>query len=318
MAARKLNVTSINRGNLRSFIFFLFLATLFWFLTKFSKEYAADVTTTVAFLNIPEGTIVQENAQQEVPLNLEASGFEFLFYKLKMPKIPVDLSTINPDENGNWRLNKSQIEALATKAFKHPVRAQLPESGISLALDALGKRKVPVKANLDFVLEDGFAVVDSLIIHPDSITFIGPKIQLQGISLAQTEFKELTAVNKDVEGQLSIQIPNGVKQLKATPEQVNYSLKVAEFIETELLIPISLVNVPDGANIKLFPSTIKVTYRINFDDYKKVSASDFKIICDFEQVAPNSNIVIPELVTQPEAASQVNLATSQVEFIYIQ
>ncbi len=317
-ATGKSRIKGVNKGDLNSFIFFLLLATLLWGLTKFSKEYASDVTTTITYLNVPEGTMVKDKSDQQVSLNLEASGFEFMFYRLKTPKVVIDLSKINPDSNNNWTISKLDFEDLASQSFNHKVTAKIPESGLRLGLDALGKRTVPVRSALVFNLQKGYALVDSLIFEPDSITFIGPKNDLLELEVALTESKTFNQVDKDQSGTVKIQMPEGLEQITTVPENIIYSLQVDEFVEAELLIPITLINAPEDANIKLFPSSIKVKYIINFKDYKSVTADSFSIICDFSQVAAGSNIVIPELNQQPKQARQVSLATSQVEFIFIQ
>lgn len=308
----------IKRGNLNSFLFFLFLATLFWVLTKFSKEYVSEVVTSIKYLNVPEGTIVQGDSVQDIQLSLSASGFEFMFYKLKTPKVPVDLSTINPDANQSWILTKSELEDLASKAFKHPVTAKVPESGLILALDALGKHKVPVRSALRFVLQDGYQITDSISIEPDSVTFIGPKNDLIDLNFATTIAKEFESVNSSINGTVNIAMPEGFEQLTIVPEEVTYSLGVDQFIEAELLIPVQLVNAPEGSNIELFPSSIKVKYQISFKNYKDVVPGDFKIVCDMAQIDEARNILIPKLTGIPAGVTQAKMGTNQVEFIFIQ
>ena len=48
-------------SKLKAFIVFLFLASVFWMLTKFSKQDVASVVTTISYVNIPQGFILNEN-----------------------------------------------------------------------------------------------------------------------------------------------------------------------------------------------------------------------------------------------------------------
>ena len=48
-------------SKLKAFIVFLFLASVFWMLTKFSKQDVASVVATISYVNIPQGYMLKEN-----------------------------------------------------------------------------------------------------------------------------------------------------------------------------------------------------------------------------------------------------------------
>ena len=306
------------KGNLNSFIFFLILATLFWVLTKFSKEYEQDLVAQLEFVNLPEDAVIGSDADSQLPLRMETSGFEFLYYKLRKPVLSIDVSQLSPDENSQWSLPKSTLEAQATAQFNHPVRILRTEDEIRLPLQALASKKVAVIPAVDYSFKEGYSSLDSFQIEPDSVLLIGPEAQLKSINSINTEAIEFNNLEEDISGELNIALPDGDSQLKVSPQKVSYKMQIQEFIENELTVPITLVGNDEELGIQLFPSSVKVRYTINFAQYKNVQASDFKVICDLSKAAEGSNLLSPELVNFPEGAQNLSLSPKEVEFILIQ
>lgn len=306
------------KGNLNSFIFFLILATLFWVLTKFSKEYEQDMVAQMEFINLPDNAVIGNDINTQLPLRLEASGFEFFYYKLRKPVITIDLAQLSPDENSRWSLSKSILESQATAQFKHPVTIQLTDTEITLPLQALSSKKVAVLPAVDYNFKEGFSSLEPLEIKPDSVTLIGPASLLNTIESVKTELREFNGLDENIEGELEIALPDNENQLKVSPAKVSYSMQVQEFIENELTVPITLIGNETGQGIQLFPSSVKVRYTINFAQYKNVKASDFKVVCDLSKAADGNNVLSPELILSPEGAQNLSFSPKEVEFIVIQ
>ena len=57
-------------SKLKAFIVFLFLASVFWMLTKFSKQDVASVVTTISYVNIPQGFMLNENTPKDFIQNM--------------------------------------------------------------------------------------------------------------------------------------------------------------------------------------------------------------------------------------------------------
>ena len=62
----------------RSFLFFLLLAALIWFLTKFSKPLVAEYRLNLEYINMPKQTLVSSQAPDELLITVNANGFKLL------------------------------------------------------------------------------------------------------------------------------------------------------------------------------------------------------------------------------------------------
>ena len=84
------------------FFFFLLLSILFWFLTALNKEYVTSISYPVRYIRFPEDKVLVNDIPDRLELNVNASGFTLLRYKLKSRLTPIIFdvnSFISPPNN---------------------------------------------------------------------------------------------------------------------------------------------------------------------------------------------------------------------------
>ena len=59
-------------------------------LTKFSKTYSDTIDIDVKVYNVPQDKIITSNKHLKLKVNVEASGFSFLYYSFKNKSFKVD------------------------------------------------------------------------------------------------------------------------------------------------------------------------------------------------------------------------------------
>jgi len=83
-----------NHKKLRIFLLFLLLATLFWSLIKLSKEYISEVEFELAYSEIPNNKLIQNEPDKKVKLTLKTVGFKLLNYEFKKRVLDYSLTEI--------------------------------------------------------------------------------------------------------------------------------------------------------------------------------------------------------------------------------
>lgn len=124
-----------DRENIKSnrklviYMFFVGLATIFWFLNALSKEYTTTVNYPVSYSDFPSKKILSNELPSRLRLTVRAYGFDLLRYKLSF------FQSINfpVNEYTNNRLEKSDenIIRFSTNRMTSAVAAQL-SSAISV------------------------------------------------------------------------------------------------------------------------------------------------------------------------------------------
>jgi len=79
------------------FVFFLFLAFIFWYLNSLGKETEAGIKYRVKYINLPDDRIIDDEPKAVLNLYLKGKGSSILKLKLSENKAPVeiDISKVN-------------------------------------------------------------------------------------------------------------------------------------------------------------------------------------------------------------------------------
>ena len=87
-----------------------------------------------------------------------------------------------------------------------------------------------------------------------------------------------------------------------------------QYTEGEMILPITVKNVPNGYDIKLFPSEVSVNYLVSLDKFDLVKEDIFKTSVNFD----NNNKRLPiELDFQADFIENVRLKPEKVEYFLI-
>lgn len=300
---------------LKAFLFFLVLATFFWALTKFSRQYTATTAASIHYVNIPDNTLITEDNLKEITFDLATNGFEFLFYKLKRPRIDIDVRRYYSDGDTQVIIPENELVKLISSRLKTNLAVRnLSVKELGINLDGIISKKIPVKVKIDFTYKDGFRPLDSLQVIPDSIVVFGPSVYLEEINFAETKVLSGKNLDKSISRTADI---NSFENGKVTfnPKEVLVSVTVAEFSQKEIELPIELVNVPQGIIVKLIPNTVTLTFNASVTDFRKITDKDFKVICDYNQRNEDENFMIPKLVESSNRVINVEFDTKKIDYL---
>src|SRR5690606_19089590 len=106
-----------NNSKVKWFLFFLILATIFWVLTKFSREFTSTMQAKIQYRNIPETAALSDKNLKNISYDLTANGFEILFYKFKKPVVEVDVSKYYSKEKEDFVISRNQLLRMVSANF---------------------------------------------------------------------------------------------------------------------------------------------------------------------------------------------------------
>ncbi len=299
----------------KSLLFFFFLASLFWLLTKISKEFTAPVTATLEFINTPETISIKDVNSNEITFNLFANGYDFLGYKIKEPSLKIDISKFTIQDSSSIKITTGEL--------LKEINAQFPSSRsatninldvLTLTVDPIVQKKVPVRVQKSITYKNGFRQIGEIRATPDSVLISGPNVIVAEIDDVITENIALEFVDSNVTTQASIKVPE-LSDLKVSNKIITVSWLVKEIAEKEFEIPITVINKPSSETIKIIPSKVKIKVDVTLDHFNDISIEDFKIICDYNTRDKNENFMVAYLKSKPEWAEHVALGTQKIDFL---
>ncbi len=299
---------------IKTFLFFLVLAIIFWFLTKFSKETRSLVTVDLQYINVPSSAILSEKNQKEMKISVVSNGFEILIYALKDARLSIDLSKYRVDANNQIHIAPTEIEALVKDQLDVSSVGNFSTKELVVYLDKTIRKKVPVVLDGVITYKDGFRALEGLQISPDSTIIIGPSEVTAKIDTVFTEKLLLRDLEQSISKSIKLRLPEK-HQIILEPKEVSFQLNVEEFTQKSLVIPIDLINLPDSLSVKLIPNEITVNFEVSISNFNNINASNFRLVCDFSEKITEGNLMIPKLVYEPKGIFRVELETKKVEYL---
>ena len=310
----KENFKNYPKKKIKLFVFFLVVASVFWVLTKFSREFTASVVAKIDYRNLPETAALAKDNTNEIGFDLTANGFEIIYYKLKKPTLEVDVAKhYDSTENGFIISRNELVRQLSTKFNKYMDIRNLSVEGLHVRLDPIVLKKVQVWPEHDISFKEGFKPVDSIRIDPDSILISGPKGVLDEIFSVKTELIALNNVDRSISYIAKIASPSA-EVVTINPDQIKVSWPVAEFSQGSFTLPVEVINLTPGVELKLVPERISVYFDISVADFANVSAENFRIICDYSKRNDSDNFMVPVLAKKPEGAVNIVFEPKKIDF----
>jgi hypothetical protein len=306
--------TRFRKTDFNSFLFFLIFAIVIWVFVQFSKQYNEILNIPVEYTNVPPDILLKEDNPDRLELRLQDNGFKIAWFSLFPPTLNIDLSKAN-EEDGRllYVIDENRQEVLSQLNIDFEDSRFLKEA-IVIQYDQKQEKILPVISRIDVSFAAGYSAVENLRISPDSIQVSGPDEILDTLSALYTFKHNFTRVKEDLLGSVYVdttRLPN----VTLYRNRVNYSLDVEKFTEGSVQVPIELTNVPEGLNVVIFPKETVLFFQVNLKDFSKVTASDFRVVANFQNVKGSQDFIIPEVVNKPDFTSNIRLNEKRIQFI---
>ncbi|MCX6297238.1 MAG: CdaR family protein [Bacteroidetes bacterium] len=302
-----------------TFMFCLLISIFIWLLMSLSKEYSISVSFPVKYINLPNDKLITNHLPENISVEIKATGFNLLDYKLRQNRntLLIDIKNASPiSVRNNYYVDcNDQLDVITgqlTNAIK--VVSVNPDT-IFISYNKKISKLVPVKTNISMDFDEQYQLTDSILINPRFIYVFGTSEALEKISFVETVPIKLKKISGTIDLKLELNRPIANKQIEYSQNTIQARVNVTKYTEALMELPIEVENLPLGLNLKTFPDKITVKYQVAFDDYGKISSSDFKLVVDYSKIDPGSNKLKVQLVKSPAKVRVIKFSNEKVEFI---
>ncbi len=309
-------LSGLNQRKVKVFSLFLICSLLAWFLSHLSESYESRANFSLNYRNLPDTLLLGNNAVKSMEAKLRTSGFQFLYYNFKNKQVNLDLSEVE-NRNGNFVLSEAILKKqLERQLSQHISLLDLDRNQLLVDLYQVTSREVEIKANLDIQFEQNYILDGAPTIVPGTVLVKGPKDEIDTITGIYTNKIELANVSSDFSKEASLVFPKELVNSFFSISSAKVSGKVVKFSEKVFEVPVRVVNLPEGYQIKTFPNAMSVLCKATIEQLKTLSPNDFVVVADYKQLRnSNENILYLEIAEQPENAYDVRLLENKVNFV---
>lgn len=295
------------------FLFFVVVSFCFWGLKMLDDNYQTEFTIPLKLKNVPKDVIITSELQNEVKVRVEDRGTVLMNYMLGRSFLPVFIDFEEYKKSGpNVIVPHSELikKVSAQLNTSTKLTSLLPDSIGFIYSEGIMK-KVPVMTNGKITPAMQYYISD-IKISPDSVIVYAPQYVLDNIQSAYISQLDCENISEETKRNVPLKRIEGAK---FEPSTCNVSISVDMYSEKTLEIPIEGIDFPKGKTLRTFPSKAQVTLQVGLKDYQAISASDFCINVDYNDINTKNEKVKLKVKSYTDKVSHIRINPSEVEYL---
>ena len=219
--------------------------------------------------------------------DVKASGAKLMMLLMKksLEEITIDVSDVIQVKN---RPDKASVSTLSTignlsKLLNTDVELiKVKPDSIHFIFGKTFTKKVYVKPRVQVNYEKSEGIYQKIKTTPQFLTVSSDSITLTKIDTLYTEKIVLNDLNKNIEQQATIEVPEDLDDLVVLSQQkVLLKINLDEYVQKKIQIPVEIINAPVGMTLKTFPTFVLVNVSAPYNLYDSLNATLLKATVDF-------------------------------------
>ena len=297
------------RGDFLVFLLFLAITFFFWWSQTMSQNFQTVMRVPVQLSDVPDDIRVTMPPVRHITVSLSGKGSA------------LRKSGRRGSHHVLYVSNSVQGHAsLSTLGLRDSITALLPSSVTirSVSPDSLVYQyalqhgvMLPVEFGGSIESQDQF-FLERIEFNPDSIL---AKVLLSDTAShrAVVDAGQIVISSDTITRTVPIKRESGVIY---SQDDVLMTVLSQQYTEKSLEIPIAGVNFPDFVTLKAFPSKAVVTFWVKMSEYDRVTASDFHVVVDYNDIAGSeASKARLRIFSQPADVRNVRLQTRTVDYL---
>lgn len=305
--------------NILSYTICVLIAAILWLLNALNKDYTSDISYPVKYTGFPEGKYLISPLPKSITLEVKAKGFSLLGYYIRTSFLPItlDVNTYSnhlqkKDNRSEYTLRLNDIKDKINNRLSSEIKLlNIQPKEIVFKFSQAVSRKVPVRPAVSYSLKKQYILKGNIRVIPDSIRISGPASLVDTLSYILTDRWEAGEVAKDINRNLSLDIPSG---LTTETKEVKISLFTERYTEARRTIPLQVVNAPQSLTVRLFPSAVEITYDVGLSMYDRITDKDFSFTVDLKNVKDTPFLTV-KTEKKPPYIQNLTFTPQKVEYI---
>ncbi|MEW6469419.1 MAG: hypothetical protein AB1458_10855 [Bacteroidota bacterium] len=305
------------RGRKISAFFICLLIAIFsWLLITLSRDYTQRFRFRASYVNLPKDRAIVNLLPDSLEMSLTASGFSLLNLKWEENKsIHIDCSVMRMKKDSLYYIPLASVTDRIGRQISSDARVlSVQPDTLFFNFSRKARKVVPVRLISTITYAKQFQLADSIRVTPSVVEVYGAEDEVKGISFVETQPLIVYNADKSISRKVAFNTHNKLVGLSSDSALV--SITVDEFTEGSLEVPVSVINLPEGYSIKLFPDKVTVKYKVAISNIEKVNADLFRAVVDYAEIKKeNGSRLRVELFDQPSFVNSVRVNPEKVEFI---
>jgi YbbR domain-containing protein len=287
-------------------------AALLWVIVNMREQYQTTIAAPLVVEGIPQGKAIQTPIPQYIYLKCRSDGWTLAGLTMGgEARCVVDIGSL-PSSQTVITL-KDVVERLNLPLGIQPITMK-PES-IFVALDRFSQKRVPVVLDCQLSFKEGYGLVGSPTVAPETVLIGGAETVLGTISFWRTSHATFENLKASVETDVSLADTSFYK-LRFRPALVRVRLNVQPFAEKAFSgLPVEVLSVPSYREIIVIPPKIDIVVRGGIDQLSALSLRDFRASVDYNVLVNDTSGFMDPLIVPPAGVQLVSKRPERLQYI---
>lgn len=301
------------RRSLFTFMVFLVLSGLFWLSTALNESYDCEVKIPLSVENLPKNVVLTSEVEDTLKVVVHDKGYTLLQYLYgdKVKKITLSLASLSK-QSEKYVVSAAELQRMVKKQFYNSstVMSIKPER-LEVGYTHGTAKSVVVRLLGDITPAPDY-YLSHVQITPDRVTVYSSKEVLDSIKYVLTERLAVRNFSDTVSRTVAIKAIGGAR---VSPKTVRVDLYPDILTEETVEVPIIAVNLPDGVNLRTFPSRVKVKFTVGVSQYRSVNTSQFRVEADYMDIQPGTDKCHIRIAQMPNGITKASLEFNEVDYL---
>lgn len=305
-----------NQRSVLTFLVFLAISTAAWFLVKLSENYVTQTTFNLLFDKVPAEKWISSDEQQ-LKMSLNIDGFHTLRCKMMRER-----SVTIPLDEVSYRLERGNVYSFSSQYVAEKVAEMLDistsditmnDAVVYFTMDELKSKVVPITFQSDLKMQRQYGLYGIPTIDPASVTIYGPEEIIDTVKTVRTQKVTRSNVSDDFSESVALDMLDG--KVSSNTKDVRVTVDVEKYTERDVEVPI---HVADTLKLRFFPEAVSVKCLVAMKDYASISADDFTVTVDKQQLKALQPLLDVQFVAWPKTVQILSSHPDKVEYLIVQ
>ena len=297
------------------FMVFVAVSAVIWLLLAFNDSVQNHFNVRLQIVNMPDSVTFISDVPERLHVVVSDKGTTLWRNGyLKHPSVSIDFKEYAAD--GILRYSYADMQSSLKETFGGT--AQITSTSLdSLQLfytTSQGK-KVPVVVDYEVYPASGSIISGSVKPSPASVYVYSEKSELDTIHYVTTERLTLRDLSETTTRDVKIRKIRGARSM---PSTVTVTIPVEPLVRKESLISISVVNVPEGEELLLFPSKVPVEYYVAMSRLSDDDDKNIELVVDYNDIVKSHSSKLAVYPGRyPDRLKNLILRSDSVEYAIV-
>jgi len=263
-----------------TFLLFVVLASILWYGHAMNSVRNTHVPVLIHYTGKPGSIgLGQEGLPDTVMIEVRDAGKRLNTYHSEPLRLTIDLRQYIHGEKGTIHVPSDALRRSISDILQGTSNLidTKPEQ-ITCSYFTEQEKSVVLVFDGEVNLANEYQLVKEPKLSRTKIKLYGQDKALAGIDTLRTEYTVLREVSDTMNVRLALAVP---KAMRAETDSVDLRIVTERFTEKKFILPIRVINAPEGYFMRLFPSEVEVCVRVGLSHFSQVNDYDLRAVCKY-------------------------------------